>query len=60
MSHFNPVHTRSADHGMCGLGSAWLGVHGPLGLIVVDSNQPAIGAGAGTASALPKQFAAAH
>ena len=58
MSHLNPVHTRSAHHGMCCVDAAWLGVGGPLGLIVVDSNRPAIGAG--TASALPKQFAAAH
>ncbi len=61
MSHLNPVHTRSADHGMCGMGAAWLGVGGLIGLIgliVLDSNRPAIGAG--IASALPKQFAAAH
>lgn len=63
MSHFNPVHPRSAVHGMCGVGTgmdmdmAGLGVGGPLGLIVVDSNRPAIGAG--IARALPTQFAAA-
>lgn len=58
MSHFNPVHPRSADHGMCCVGAACLGGGGPLGLIVVEPNRPAIGAG--IASALPKQFAAAH
>lgn len=62
MSHRNPVHSRSADHGMCGMGAAWLGAGGLIGLIVVDSNRPAVGAsaGAGIASALPMQFAAAH
>lgn len=61
MSHRNPVHSRSADHGMCGMGAAWLGAGGLIGLIgliVVDSNRPALGAG--IASALPMQFAAAH
>ena len=60
MSHFNPVLPRSADHGLCGVGVgvARLGVGGPLGLVVMDANRPAFGAG--IASALPKQFAAAH
>ena len=61
MSPFNPVHSHRADHGMCGMGAAWLGaggLTGLIGLIVVDSNRPAIGAG--IASALPMQFAAAH
>ena len=40
-----------------GMDMAGLGVGGPLGLIVVDSNRPAIGAG--IARALPTQFAAA-
>ena len=58
MSHLNSVHHRSADHGTRCAGAAWLDVGGPLGLIVVDSNRPAFGAA--IASALPKQFAAAH
>ena len=58
MSPFNPVHSHRADHGMCGMGAAWLGAGGLIGLIVVDSNRPALGAG--IASALPMQFAAAH
>ena len=58
MSHLNTVHHSSADHGTGCAGAAWLSFGGLCGLIVVDSNRPAIGAG--TASALLKQFVAAH
>lgn len=58
MSHLNSVHHSSADHGTGCAGAAWLDVGGLCGLIVVDSNRPAFGAG--TARGLLKQFAAAH
>lgn len=58
MSPLNSVHHCSADHGTRCAGAAWLDLGGPLGLIVVDSNRPAIGAG--SARGLLRQFAAAH
>ncbi len=54
MSHRAPHHHSTAARGEW----AWLDAGTALGLVVVDSNRPAIGAG--SARGLLKQFAAAH
>ncbi|HWH83343.1 MAG TPA: hypothetical protein VNU71_14025 [Burkholderiaceae bacterium] len=57
MSPFRHPDT-SAARGRCAVGMAWLDAGLMPGLVVVDSNRPAIGAG--SARGLLKQFGAAH
>ena len=49
----------SAAYGRCAVGTAWLDSGIAPGLVVVDSNRPAIGAGTAR-GLLMKQFVAAH
>ena len=51
-------HARTATFGACRMGAAWLDSGVATGLVVIDSNRPA--PGAGTARGLLEQFGAAH
>ncbi|MDE2093856.1 MAG: hypothetical protein KGI87_08405 [Burkholderiales bacterium] len=58
MSHLTRHHRRAAECGAVCVGAAWLDSGVPTGLIVVDSNRPAVGSGC--ARGLLKQFVTAH
>ena len=58
MSHLTHHHRLAAKCGVVCAGAAWLDAGVSTGLIVVDSNRPAFGAG--SARGLLKQFVAAH
>ena len=55
--HLHP-HDSSAARGASCMGAGWVDSGEAIGLVVVDSNRPAIGAG--TARGLLEQFVAAH